>query len=137
MGLFFDLSNVAIKQFTAEKKQLLKQFARRRLSVFFFVAALAATIFTISEENDILFHALDDYAIVTLSIVALGIIFAMWKKESLSELKKLNNISVAIAVILLAFVAFAFTQEINDAADFGNDPGQLIFLLLLVINRFT
>lgn len=131
------MSNVAIKQFTTEKKQLLKQFARRRLNVFFFAAALAATVFTITEENDILFHALDDYTIVTLSIIALGMILAMWKKEGLAALKRLNNISVAIAAILLAFVAFAFTQEINDAADFANDPGQLIFLVLLVINRFT
>lgn len=131
------MSSVAVRQFTTEKRQLLKQFARRRLNVFFFASALGATLFTITEENDMLFHALDDYSIVTLSIIVLGIIFATWKREGLSSLKRLNNISLAIAAILLVFVAFAFTQEINDPSDFGNDPGQLIFLVLLVINRFT
>ena len=128
---------MSIKDFTPEKKQLMKELGRRRLSIIFFAVGLVATLFTINEENDILLHALDDYTIVILSIVALLMILVWRKKESFGDLRRLNNILLIISVVLLIFVLFAFTQEINDPADFGNDPPQLIFLIVLIVNRFT
>lgn len=128
---------MSMKDLSPEKKRLAKELSRRRLSVIGYATALVATIFTVTEEDDIFLHAIDDYAIVTLAIVAL-IIFLVWrKKESLGDLKRLNNISLVIAVVLLVFVIFAFTQEINDVNDFADDPAQLIFLILLIVNRFV
>jgi uncharacterized membrane protein len=120
-----------------EKKLLMKELARRRLSLIFFGASFLATIFTISEEADLPLHSLDDYSIVTLSIVALVLVLVWRKKQSLPDLRKLNNILFVISVILLIFVIFAITQEINDVTDFADDPAQLILLLVLIINRFT
>ena len=128
---------MSFKDLSPEKKKLAKELSRRRLSTIGFATALVATIFTITDEDDIFLHALDDYAIVTLSIVALILILAWRKRESLEDLRKLNNVSLMIAVVLLVFVIFAFTQEINDASDFGDDPAQLIFLILLIVNRFV
>jgi amino acid permease len=128
---------MSMKDLSPEKKKLAKELSRRRLSIIGYATALVASIFTITGEDDIFLHALDDYAIVTLSIVAL-ILFLVWrKKDSLADLKRLNNISLVIALVLLVFVIFAFTQEINDAEDFGDDPAQLIFLILLIVNRFV
>jgi uncharacterized membrane protein len=128
---------MSIKDMTPEKRKLLKELARRRLSAIFFGAAFVATLFTVNEESDILLHALDDYAIVTLSIIALIIILVWRNKHSFEDLKRLNNVLLIISAVLLVFVLFAFTQEINDPVDFGNEPAQLIFLIVLVLNRFT
>src|SRR5487761_688310 len=107
---------MSIKDFTPEKKQLMKELGRRRLSIIFFAVGLVATLITINEENDILLHALDDYTIVILSIVALLMILVWRKKESFGDLRRLNNILLIISVVLLIFVLFAFTKEINDPA---------------------
>lgn len=120
-----------------EKKLLMKELAKRRLSLIFFGAVFIATIFTISDEADLPLHSLDDYAIVVLSIVALLLVLVWRKKQSLPDLKKLNNILLIISVVLVVFVVFAITQEINDVTDFADDPAQLILLLVLIINRFT
>lgn len=128
---------IKVRDLAPEKRKLLKQIARKRLNTLFYGAILVATLFTITDENDVLLHALDDYAIVILSIVALGLILAMRKRTTLTDLEKLNNVLAVMAVVLVAFVGFAFTQEISDVTDFANDPGQLLFLALVIINRFT
>ena len=104
---------MSLADIAPEKKRLVKELARRRLSTLFFGTAFVATIFTVSEEQDILLHALDDYAIVTLSIVALAMLLVWRNKQSFGDLRKLNNILVVIAVVLLISVLFAFSQEIR------------------------
>jgi uncharacterized membrane protein len=128
---------LSLKDLPPEKKKIVKELARLRLSAIFFAAAFVATIFTITEENDILLHALDDYTIVTLSIVALVIILVLRKKRSFENLRMQNNLLVVISAVLVLFVLFAISQEIGDSSDFGDEPGQLIFLIVLVVNRFT
>ncbi len=121
---------------TPEKKELLKELSRRRLSLLFFAAGLVATIFTVVEESDTLLHALDDYSIVGFSVAAFLLIAFMRNRQSLADLRKLNNVTVIIAAVLFMLVIFAVTQEFNDAADFGDEPAALIFILVLIINRF-
>jgi hypothetical protein len=123
--------------FTPEQSKVSKQVQRMRVYAVFFLAAFGATIFTLTEENDIFLHALDDYVLIALSVIAL-VIFAMkHKDEALGSLKRTNNILLILAVIELLAVVFAFSQEINDPSDFGNDPGQLFLALALIVNRFV
>ncbi|MBO0887656.1 hypothetical protein J2P12_00995, partial [Candidatus Bathyarchaeota archaeon] len=81
-------------------------------------------------------HALDDYAIISLSIIALILIGVSWKMQTLDQLKKQHNIILALVVIALAFQVFAFVVEIGDPEDFGNEVPSLVALALMLANRF-
>jgi hypothetical protein len=118
-------------------KEAAKEYARRHVFILFFVLAILASVFTINEESDMILHVLDDYILVAISAIALVAIAVRWKKSSFQDLRSINNIATGLAFVGLIAVIFAFTQEINDAADFGNDPGQLIAILGLLVNRFV
>lgn len=115
----------------------IKQLGRRRVFVFFFGFALVAIANTVTEENDILLHVVDDYADILIAVVALAITFIWWKRNSLSALRKLNNILAVFAVLLILATIFAITQEINDPTDFGNEIPTLFFGVAMLINRFV
>jgi ABC-type Na+ efflux pump permease subunit len=120
-----------------EKKKVLKQFSRRRVSTFFFAAAIVSTIFALGHETDMFFHALDDYALFALSIVAIVLIVLMRNSDSFEDLRRLNRNLSVLTIVLVAFIIFGVTQEYNDPEDFANEPGQLMLLITLIINRFT
>ena len=95
-----------------------RELARRRVFCFlsiFFAIALAGDI---PGEADIFLHALDEYAIVSLSVLALIIIFVWRNNKTLSQLKKQNNIILVLFIIALGFKLFAFMVESNDPMDF-------------------
>lgn len=115
----------------------IKELGRRRVFAFFWVFVLVAISNTITEENDIFLHVVDDYADITLAIVAVIILVAMWKKQSIKDLRKVNNIFTILAVLLIAAALFAISQEIGDPADFGNEIPTLFFGVFMLANRFV
>jgi membrane protease YdiL (CAAX protease family) len=119
-----------------EEVGIKRELARRRVFVFasaFFAIALFAVI---NEEADMFLHALDDYAIVILSLVVLILIAAWRKKVTFSELRKQHNIITALFVIMLLFQLYAIPTEIGDPSDFGNEIPVLVGLVLALLNRF-
>ncbi len=120
-----------------EKKRVLKQLSRRRVSTFFFAAAIVSTVFALGHETDMFFHAIDDYALLALSIVAVVLIITMRRVDSLEELRRLDRFLLIITIILVGFIVFGVTQEYKDPEDFANEPGQLMLLITLIVNRFT
>jgi drug/metabolite transporter (DMT)-like permease len=119
----------------AYDKSVVRELSRRR--VFVFVAAfLALALFADGlTEADILTHALDDFAIVALSIIVL-ILIAVWRKKvTLSELKKQHNIITILFVVMLIFKLYAVTVEMNDPQDFGDEIPSLIGIVLTLLNR--
>jgi hypothetical protein len=73
---------------TADLKTLARELAKRRAFIFLFIPLILTLFFFITLEQDMFIHALDDYAIITLSIVALILIGVSWKKQTLEQLEK-------------------------------------------------
>jgi phosphoglycerol transferase MdoB-like AlkP superfamily enzyme len=121
----------------SDERALRRELGRRR--VFFYVSLFLALALggLIPGEADMFLHALDEYAIVTLSIIALALLIAWRNKQSLAALKKQNNIVLVLFVIALIFKLYAFTVEANDPADFGDEIPVAIGLILVLLNRFV
>ena len=79
---------------------------------------------------------MDDYAILAISIAALLVIGAMWKKQSLAGLRKQHNILLVLLIVAILFQIYGFVAEANDPTDLGNEYPSLTILVLMVINKF-
>jgi len=90
----------------------------------------------INLEGDMFVHALDDYAILAISIVALLVMGAMWKKQSLAALRKQHKILLVLLIVALVFQLYGFIAESNDPTDLGNEFPSLTILVLMLINKF-
>ncbi len=121
----------------SEDKMVIREIAKRRVFLFFSILTVLALSEAATTESDIFLHAIDDYAIVILSILTALLIILWWKKQTLGELRKQHNTILIIWVVALLFQIFAFVQEINDPVDFGNEIPSLILILLTLINRFV
>ena len=118
-------------------RALTKELARRRVWVFFAILVAAAFSGQLGEESDIFLHALDEYVLVALAVVALVVLAVMWKKQALGELRKQHNILLVLFVIMLVFKLYAVSVEFGDPQDFGNEIPGLIILIIAVANRFA
>ena len=120
-----------------EENSTRRELGRRRVYIFFaafFAIALFGLIF---EEGDIITHAVDEIGIVTISIIVL-ILIAVWrKKTTLTELKKQHNIITVLFVVALLFKLYAFTVELTDPQDFGDEIPVLVGIILTLLNRFV
>lgn len=114
-----------------------KWLGRSRVYAFFWVFFLAAIANTVNEESDIALHVADDYVDIILAVVAIILLALWWKKKAPAELKRTNNVMAVFAVLLILATIFAFTQEIGDPADFGNEIPSLFFGIFMLINRFV
>jgi hypothetical protein len=114
-----------------------KWLGRNRVSAFFYAFALVAILNTVTEENDMFLHVIDDYADIAIIIVALALLALWWKKTSPAQLKMTQNVMAALAVALVLATIFAITQEYSDPTDFGNEIPTLLFGVFLLINRFV
>ncbi len=120
----------------SEEKALTREFGRRRVYIFVSAWLLLALGGVINEESDIFLHALDEYVIFALVVIA-AILFVIWrKKQSLSELKKQHNIIWILFVVALVFKVYAIYVEAADPTDFGNEIPIFILLILTLVNRF-
>lgn len=115
--------------------QLRRELARRRVFVFFFAFTIVALLNTINDERDTLFHLIDDAAIVGLSIIALALAAAWWRRQTIPELQRLHNALLMLIVIALVVQLIWFPIEAPDPADFGNEIPVLLLLVVLLINR--
>jgi hypothetical protein len=122
---------------SGDDKSLRRELGRRR--VFFFVSIFLALALggLIPEEADIFLHALDEYAIVAISILVIILLLAWRNKQSLAELKKQHNIIFALFVVALVFKLYAFTVEASDPMDFGDEIPVAIGLILTLANKFV
>jgi phosphoglycerol transferase MdoB-like AlkP superfamily enzyme len=120
-----------------EEKALVRELGKRRVFAFFAAFYALALVGLIPEEIDIFTHAIDEIGIVTISVIVLILILVWRKKITLTELKKQHNIIAALFVIALLFKLYAFTVEINDPQDFGDEIPVLIGLILTLLNRFV
>ncbi len=72
-----------------------------------------------------------------LSIVVLLLVVVWRKKRTLGDLQMQLNVFEVLFIIMLVFKMFAFTQEIGDPNDFGDEIPVFILLVLTVIQRFV
>jgi hypothetical protein len=122
---------------SSEEKMMRRDLGRLRVFAFLAVALAALAVGIIGEESDILLHALDEYAIFALSIVVILLLVVWRKKRTLADLKMQLNVFEVLFVIMLVFKIFAFTQEMSDPTDFGDEIPLLIVLVLAVIQKFV
>src|SRR6267378_1659147 len=92
----------------SEERSIARELAKRRAFIVLFIVLIEIVGAFIGLEGDMFVHALDDYAILAISIVALSVIGAMWKKQSLAGLRKQHNILLALVVVALVFQIYAF-----------------------------
>jgi hypothetical protein len=120
----------------AEDRKVNRELGKRR--VFLFAAAFLALALpgVIGEESDIFLHALDEYVILTLAVVAIVLIVVFRKKVSLAELRKQHNILLVLFIIALIFKINAIMVESADPSDFGDEIPIFILLVLTIVNRF-
>jgi hypothetical protein len=94
-------------------RALTKELARRRVWVFFAVFVAAAFSGQLVEESDMFLHALDEYVLVVLAVVALIFLAVIWKKQALGELRKQDNILLVLFVIMLIFKLYRFQLSLG------------------------
>ena len=114
-----------------------KEISRRRVFVFILLIGVIALGPAFFAEGDMLSHAIDDIAIMGLSLVGLAFLALSWKKDTVSQLKRQNTIIFAIFVVHLVIQIIAIIIEIHDAAVFGDEIPSLIVLLLALVNWFV
>ena len=118
-------------------KSLVREIARRRVFIFVVAFLVLGAVGIIREESDMFLHALDDYAIFALAIIALILIVAWRNKQSLTELKRQNNIITVLFVVALIFKLYGTIVEIGDPTDFGDEIPLIIAFVLTIANRFV
>jgi membrane protease YdiL (CAAX protease family) len=118
------------------EKSVARELAKRRAFIVLFIVLIEIVGAFIGLEGDMLAHALDDYAILAISIVALLMIGGMWKKQSLAGLRKQHNILPVLLTLAIVFQIYGFVVESNDPTDLGNEFPSLTILVLMVINKF-
>ncbi len=120
-----------------EEKSITRDVGRLRVFAFAAVFLATALVGQLNEESDVLLHALDEYAVIALSILVLLLMVVWRSKRNLSDLKMQLNVYEGLFLVMLIFKIFAVTQEIGDPTDFGNEPPVLIGLIIALIQRFV
>lgn len=120
-----------------EQLQVLKEFARRRVNLFFSIIIFVAFLGVLMEEASDIGDIIDDGGLVILAVISIVIISIRWKKKSPTELRSINNTIVVVALVMVALTFFGIFNEIGDSAAFGDDIAQLIVTVTFVFNRFV
>ena len=120
----------------SEEKSIARELAKRRAFIVLFIVLIEIVGAFVNLEGDMLAHSLDDYAILAISLVALLVIGAMWKKQSVTGLRKQHNILLVLLIVALVFQIYGFIAESNDPTDLGNEFPSLTILVLMLINKF-
>ncbi len=113
----------------SEEKSIARELAKRRAFIVLFIVLIEIVGAFVNLEGDMLAHSLDDYAILAISLVALLVIGAMWKKQSVTGLRKQHNILLVLLIVALVFQIYGFIAESNDPTDLGNEFPSLTILV--------
>jgi nicotinamide riboside transporter PnuC len=121
----------------AESSDLLREFSRRRVNLFFSSVILVAFLGVLIDEMGDLIDVVDDGGLVVLAIITIAIIALTWKKNTPQQLKSTNNIVMIIALVMIALTIFGIYNEMGDSKAFGDDIAQMIVTVALLLNRFV
>lgn len=121
---------------TVEQIQLLKEFARRRVNLFFSIIIFVAFLGVLMEEVADVGDIIDDGGLVVLAVVSIAIIGIRWRKKTPAELRSVNNVIVVVALAMVGLTFFGIYNEIGDPTAFGDDIAQLIVTVTFLSNRF-
>ena len=99
------------------KKAVSKELQRRWVYFILAILLFAALWIDINDEAAVPLHLLDDTAAVAVAALLLAVFASFWKEESLSSLKRQNNVALVAFIIILAFKILAFIIEFHDPAD--------------------
>jgi hypothetical protein len=120
-----------------ESRDLLREFSRRRVNLFFSAVILVAFLGVLMEEAGDLGDIIDDGGLVALAVIAIAIIALTWKKNTPQQLKSTNNIVMVVALLMIALTVFGLYNEAGDSAAFGDDIAQMIVTVTFFLNRFV
>ena len=115
---------------------LLRQFARRRVNLFFSIVIGVAFFGVLMEEIGDLGDIIDDGGLVILALLAIAIIAMRWKRGTPEELNSTNNMVTGIVVVMILLTFFGIYNELGDSTAFGDDIAQLIVTAVFLLNRF-
>ena len=120
-----------------EPTNLLREFSRRRVNLFFSGVILVAFLGVLIDEIGDMSDIIDDGGLVVLAIIAIAIIALRWKKNDPPGLKSTNNMVTVIVLLMIALTFFGIYNEMGDATAFGDDIAQLIVTVTFLLNRFV
>jgi hypothetical protein len=121
---------------TMEQTNLLREFSRRRVNLFFSAVILAAFLGVFVAERADVSDIIDDGGLVALAVIAIVIIALRWKKNTPIQLKSTNTMIMVIALVMIALTFYGLYNEIGDQIAFGDDIAQLIVTVTFLLNRF-
>jgi hypothetical protein len=134
--LSVDFGNPPPTMTTMEQTNLLREFSRRRVNLFFSAVILAAFLGVFVAERADVSDIIDDGGLVALAVIAIVIIALRWKKNTPIQLKSTNTMIMVIALVMIALTFYGLYNEIGDQIAFGDDIAQLIVTVTFLLNRF-
>lgn len=117
-------------------RQSAKEISKIRVGIFILALLTILGIESLLEEMSKMEYIGDDVLILVVGVIAV-LVFAKWRKStSFSQLRRVNNIFLVLAILVLAAVAMALTIEAGDASAIGDDAPLIAIGLGVVANRF-
>ena len=118
-----------------EQADMMKEFAHRRVNLFFSLVVAIAFTGVLADEVADLSDIIDDGGIVVLAVIAIAFMAMKWR-SSPAGLKSVNNVVAGIVVVMILLTFFGIYNEMGDAKAFGDDIAQLIVTVVFLLNRF-
>ena len=110
------------------------ELERRRIFLICFALIIAGVGYGIKEESDHLWFQMDDYDILFLAILGLLTFLAVWRSDSLSELKRANDLATVIVAIAIIFSIYGILTEFHNPPDLVDDFTSLLTAPVLLVN---
>lgn len=113
-----------------------RELGVRRASLYVSIFGVVVLGLVTLGESDKPLHLIDDLVLVAVAVVAIVLIGLGWKRQTLSELHRLNKVLTGLFAVAFVGQVFGIFVEFNDPKDFGNDIPSLILVVLVLANRF-
>jgi hypothetical protein len=110
------------------------ELQRRRIFLVCFALIISGVGYGIEEESDHLWFQIDDYDILFLIIIGLLTFIAVWRSDSLSELKRANDLATLLVAIAIIFSIYGILTEFHTPSDLVDDLPALLTAPVLLVN---